>query len=57
LKIYRNIILARLRLRLRLRRKKVPEVHCIQKKIHKAPGISLNLSLNLNLAILKLRIA
>ncbi len=51
------LILARLRLRLRLRRKKVPEICCFYRKIRKVPRVFLNLSLNLNLAILKMRIA
>jgi hypothetical protein len=42
---------------LRLRRKKVPEIHLSHIKIRRIPAIFLNLSLNLNLAILKMRIA
>jgi hypothetical protein len=34
----------------------VPEIDYFQKKIEEIPGIFLNLSLNLNLAILKMRI-
>jgi hypothetical protein len=41
------------RLRFRVRRKKVPEIHFSHIKIRKVPGIFLNL----NLAILKMRIA
>jgi hypothetical protein len=47
----------RLSFRLRLRRKKKPEIHFSHIKIRQIPGIFLNLSLNLNLAILKMRIA
>jgi hypothetical protein len=43
--------------RLRLRRKKVPEIHFSHIKIRRIPGIFLNLSLNLNLAIFKMRIS
>jgi hypothetical protein len=35
----------------------VPEIPFFHQKIRKVPGIFLNLSLNLNLAILKMRIA
>jgi hypothetical protein len=42
---------------LRLRRKKVPEIHSSHIKIRRIPGIFLNLSQNLNPAILKMRIA
>jgi hypothetical protein len=51
------LILTRLRLRLRLRKKKVPGIHYFHRKIREVPQAFLNLSLNLNLAILKMRIA
>jgi hypothetical protein len=44
-------------LRLRLRRKKIPGINCSQRKIRELPRLFLNLSLNLNLAIPRMRIA
>ena len=38
-------------------KKNFSEIACFHRKIWKVPGVFLNLSLNLNLAILKMRIA